>query len=435
MFNLEGVYKYEQDLMRSLSNRYIAFFMFLISLQTLTAEECEISVLSFEAAVQKAFQYSPELKIFETSISVRQAEGWQAGLWPNPEFTFEIDDFGCSNNHSSRDSEQLNYYISQLFELGGKRCSKIRIAELDGWIEYWNWNAQKQHIRNKISHAFIDIASARETLKILEELKQVEENRLHCLATMVQEGKIPLPAQKKTEIDLRLVHSLYRRKIIELESAKKKLSALWGCLDPDFTDVEFCLFEASPLCCLEQLEGRISLNPAYIKQQLEIVKKQEEVALAKAYAVPDVIVTAGYKNRLRHCGHAFEVDVTVPIPIFDQNQGSICRARLLTKQAELELERLQLQLCEQLQMEFLNWDASFQEAEALSSGLIPDAAEILKHSVEGHHEGKFPCFELFEAQKTALEIKRKYIDVLSDLHHQEINVMELVGPCDFFEEE
>lgn len=413
----------------------IACIAIILALHPLTAQECDESTLDFETAFSMVLESSPELKAYEIGIAVKEAEGWQAGCWPNPEFAMEIENIAGSKQYAGWKSREIKYFLSQLFEMSDKRSIKVKIASIQERMEYWNWMSKRWELENKLKHAFVDVFTAQEKLKLQTQQMQLEKKRVRCLSMMVDEGKTHLGIHKKAEISLRSLQALCRRAQIELQTAKMKLSSLWGCLEPDFDSVEFDFYCACPLECLEELQKTISSNPLYMRQQLEILRAQEEVALARAYACPDVIVSAGYKTtRKPHCAHALEFNFILPIPVFDKNSGNICRAKLLTQQAELELADLEIRLNEQLYSEYLSWNASYCEVEALSGLMLPDANHTLFLANEEHEEGKLPCLELIEEEKSLLEVKKNIIEALSDYHHKKIVVRELAGACQAFEE-
>ena len=61
--------------------------------------------------------------------------------------------------------------------------------------------------------------------------------------------------------------------------------------------------------------------------------------LQRANRIPDLTVRAGYRKHNETDDYAFIIEAQLPIPIFNQNQGNIAKARLEVDQAPLSVRK------------------------------------------------------------------------------------------------
>ena len=77
--------------------------------------------LSLPQALAAAFAQNPELAAAGREIGIADGERRQAGLLPNPELAWEVED-------TRRDTSTTTITLSQPLELGGKRGARIAVA-------------------------------------------------------------------------------------------------------------------------------------------------------------------------------------------------------------------------------------------------------------------------------------------------------------------
>ena len=93
--------------------------------------------ITLRKAVPLALMHNPELEAFSLERRVREARALQAGLLPNPDLEFMVEDALGSGGFSGFGGSQATLQLSQLVELGGKRAARLRVAE-STWIRQWN---------------------------------------------------------------------------------------------------------------------------------------------------------------------------------------------------------------------------------------------------------------------------------------------------------
>ncbi|OYU74070.1 MAG: divalent cation transporter, partial [Alphaproteobacteria bacterium PA3] len=103
-----------------------AFLVFTIPVQ---AAERSSRAISLPQALQRALAANPRLTAAERDIGIAGGLRIQAGVLPNPDVSFELDNALGSGRYKGLRSAETNLQLSQLVELGGKREARIAAGE------------------------------------------------------------------------------------------------------------------------------------------------------------------------------------------------------------------------------------------------------------------------------------------------------------------
>jgi cobalt-zinc-cadmium efflux system outer membrane protein len=109
------------------------------------------------------------------------------------------------------------------------------------------------------------------------------------------------------------------------------------------------------------------------------------------------------------------VQVGVPIPIYNRNQGNIYKAQAELTTAQREVERVQLALQQKLALVFEQYSTALQLVEKYHRDMLPNAQESLKLVSSGYRQGEFNYLMLLTAQRTYFQTNLAYLDALRDL--------------------
>ena len=109
------------------------------------------------------------------------------------------------------------------------------------------------------------------------------------------------------------------------------------------------------------------------------------------------------------------VQVGVPIPIYNRNQGNIAKAQAELAAAQHEVRRVQLALQQRLAAVFEQYATAQQQVEKYTRDIMPNAQESLRLVSAGYRQGEFGYLVLLTAQRTYFQTNLAYLDALRDL--------------------
>lgn len=386
--------------------------------------------LDLNEAIQRAWTYSPTIAIANSEIDIRQSEEYQVGLLPNPELSIEIENASSLIRHRKRgcDDRETTYSLSQLIELGGKRSARKQIAAFQSSLAAYEMEAVKLDICNDVTKAVVAVLAAQEYVKLAEEQQRIAHDIHSTTSAKVQGGKISSLQEKKADLARVTTTLALEKGRRALEIAKKKLAATWGGEQPDFSEVMYPLFEITPLIDLATLKAQQSNSVEMMKWDMQIATAERVVANEKAQRVPDVVLTAGYVDG-DDGGDGLLLGFSMPIPIFDRNQGNICRAKQQLNQLYEKKNESMLQLRIELEEVYDQLLSAYKEGMAYKENILSSARSAFEAAREEYKRGKNDYLELLDAQRMFFDVQEQYINTLVEYHHRKADVNRLVGGC------
>jgi cobalt-zinc-cadmium efflux system outer membrane protein len=158
-----------------------------------------------------------------------------------------------------------------------------------------------------------------------------------------------------------------------------------------------------------------------------MAQRQSAVTLEEANRVPDPTLGGGVRYFNESNNQAFLVDVSLPLPVFDRNQGNILEARYQLAKAEAERRAAAVSVRTALAETHAELATAFTEASTLRDEALPGAQSAFDATREGYRQGKFQFLEVLDAQRTLFEVRGQYIEALATYHQAAAALERLLG--------
>jgi len=383
--------------------------------------------LTLEGAIAKALSQSPRLK--SVSMLTRSAAGdrAQAATLPNPEISVSVDNFGGKEELKGMQSAEITYGASQLIEIGGKRGARIESAEKGLSLAQLDVQAEHLNLIRDVTTAFFDAATAEANVELATKQKELAGDVLTSVTKRVEAAADPLYQRNKAEIADATSSIALENAKREAVVARQKLAVLWGDKTSNFTVDQARLMAVAPPDPLGSLEERVNNNPDYLRWTIELERKNAEVSLQKANAIPDPTINVGVRD-LRESGEqAFVAGISLPLPVFDSNSGNISKALAESRRAEFDGTEARNQLLSELTQASKQLQTAYGEAITLEKEIIPLAEESFRLARHGYGIGKFPYLEVLDAQRTLFEAKEQHLNALRQYQTSRVQVERLTA--------
>ncbi len=118
---------------------------------------------------------------------------------------------------------------------------------------------------------------------------------------------------------------------------------------------------------------------------------------------------------------------SIPLPLFNRNQGGILEARLRQAQAGPLRQAAEVRVRTDLVAAHQALDAAYIEILAIRDDIEPSARAAFEAAEEAFRQGKFGVLELLDSQRTLFGVRRQYLDALAAYHQAVIAVERLIG--------
>lgn len=383
-------------------------------------------VLVLSQALALALTQNPELSAFSWESRAQEAATLQAGLLPNPTFNANASNFG-NRVLQGFDGDSVTLELSQLIELGGKRSARIEAAALTKQLADWDYEAKRADVLTQVTQAFIDVLAAQQRLALTQQTHNLANQTTLTTTARVQAGKVSPVEETKAKVARASVQIELMRAQKELEAARKRLAAGWGSTTPRFETVSGNLENIQIPASLDSLAQRLSKNPDLARWATEITQRQALISMEKSKAIPDVTATVGATKYLMPNDYALVVGFSVPLPVFDRNQGRIQEAEHRLSKAEQDMRNTEVRITTALNTAYQALDAAHSEVMTLRQEILPGAQSAYDAAREGYRLGKFGFMDVLDAQRTLFGAKNQYLLALAEYHKSVANVERLVG--------
>ncbi len=370
---------------------------------------------------------NPELAGFAWEVRVKEASAIQKGLLPNPELGVEVEEFGGTRDLSGFKGAQTTIALSQLLELGGKRSKRTAVAVLETDLAGWDYEAKRLDVLTEATKTFVEVLAAQEKLILTDELVRLTEDLFNAVSGRVQAGKVAPVEETKAGVALSSSKIERERARRALEAARKRLALIWGSSSPAFERAGGELDVIFTIPSEETLSSLISQNPDVARWLVENEQRRAALELEKAGRIPDLTLSGGVRRFNETDDNAFVMGVSVPIPLFDRNQGGILEAGSRLAQAEKGREAAEASARAALAEAYQALATAFSEAITLRDDVVPRAQDAFEAAQEGYRQGKFGFLDVLDAQRTLIETRGQYLEALESFHKAKTDVERLIG--------
>ncbi len=364
-----------------------------------------VTSLTVQEAIELAMRSNPTLRAKQFEFQAVGAGEITAGLRPNPSANFLAEQFGGG----SASQTQYTVSVGQPIELGGKRQRRLESARAATRVTGHELDDVRRQVAFQVKKAFTDalvgrdsVALAEDNLRSLDELERIQRFRaekgdiseLELLRIQVQRF-----AFERDAADARQALQVAR---IALRSAvgSARLGedvALVG--DLDFRDVS-----ASPAVLYRRaLDARPDLRAAEAARQ----KARADVGLARANAWWDVTPQIEYQRigPDNTIGFGF----SLPLKIFDRNQGEIARTRAEAQRVDAAREAIAVQVLAEVDTALAALATERQKLTALRDVYVPKARKARDTVEFAYRRGGVNLLDFLDAQRTYRDTAGEYV--------------------------
>ena len=385
--------------------------------------------LTLRRVLSLALAKSPELASFAWGVRETEAEQLQASLLPNPELEAEFENFGGSGEFEGTRSLETTVALSQLIELGGKRAKRIKLARADSKLAGWQYEAKRLSVLTDVTQQFIAVLAIQKKLELADEDLKLASVGFDAMTKEMIAGKATLVEKTKASVEVATGKIRVARIRRTLTSARCELAAAWGATKPQFTRLLGDLGDITAVPPSEKLTSHLGLNPELASWAAEARQRQAVLDLARAGAIPDVTAGVGYKHTrdTEEHDHAIVAGVSIPLPLFDRNQGEILKARYSLLRAKAQRRAVEVKLHTDFEKAYQTLASAYSEAVSLRDDVLPAARSSYEASGKSFEQGKAGYLDVLDAQRTLIEVREQYIEALEAYHSAVTSVEGIIA--------
>lgn len=384
-------------------------------------------ILTLRDVLMLSVSRSPELHVYPCELRAADARALQAGLLPNPEFAIEIEELAGSGDRSGFDAAETTVRIDQPIELGGKRTKRKRVVQLDRELTEWDYESARLDVIREATQVFVAVLAAQDRVVLAGKLVELSQQAQAAVAQRVEAGRDSPVDELRASVALSMSRIEQQKAEKTLAAARHKLAAVWGGKADLFDRVSGDLYQISPPSLPEDPLSAIATNPDVGRWETQEHRQRAVLRLAKADAVPDVTVGAGVQRFEETGDSAMVVGLSVPLPLFDRNQGGVREAVAELAKICRQREAAQVRTLAALSEAVSAASIAYGEATTLREDVLPRAEQAFHAAEDGYRRGKFDYLYVLDTQRTLFETRARYIDAAEACHEAHADVRRLLG--------
>jgi len=383
--------------------------------------------LTMGAALQRALATSPRLTAAERNVGIARGQRIQSGALINPEISYDQDDsFGSGAYRGTRSAESA-LQISQMFELWGKRDARIAAGQAGLDTAAIERQAVRLEVLSEAAIAFLNVLGLQRRIEILDEQVDAIDKLTPLLQRRVDAGASSIAETGRAEVASALVKADRERTKASLATARRELAILIGDTAPKFSAVSGRLDSIGRPPSFQAVVTAIDANPQLVRWQAIYAQRNAQLILARLKPYPDVNLSVGWRRYNETGDNAVRLAVSVPIPLFDQNQGNILSAQesLAKTAAERKANRNTLIVLAGRAYDTLQ--GSLRELAILRETGIPKARDASAAIFEGYGQGRYSLLEVLDAQASVALARLREQEAQQNFHVAVATIEGLVG--------
>lgn len=362
--------------------------------------------LSLPEALAAAFAQNPELAAAGREVGVAEGERRQAGLLPNPELSWEAED-------TRRDTRTTTITLSQPFELGGKRGARVAVATTGQAIAQLELERQRNGLRADVVQAFHTALRAQTALELAQQSQALTERGLRVVQGRVTAGQASPVEATRAQVQLAQAQSEVRRAASQRSVAYQALARLTGSPLATFDQLQAANLSPGAAPTAEALLDKVEQTAEWRLAAAQVERGEASLGSEKAQRIPDLTVSLGSQYSREDRERVNVVGLSMPLPLFDRNQGNVLVAARRADQARDLRNAVELRLRSETRSALSQWATAMQEVQAYDRTILPSAQQAVDTATRGFEMGKFAFLDVLDAQRTLIEARGLYLDALA----------------------
>lgn len=384
-------------------------------------------VLTLSRAVQRAIAANPRLHAAGFDIRIATGREIQAGVRPNPELSFELDNALGSGQFQGLRSAETTLQISQLFEFPGKRLTRVAAAAAEVDSAAWELEALRLEICSDTAVAFFNVLAGQRRIEILDAQIAALNRLTPLLQQRVQAGASSPAETARAQIAADLVRADRERARTLLAIARRELATLMGAEIPDFSRVTGNLSRVGRPPPFKTVLQVIDVLPQLLRFTAVRARRDAELVLAHLKPYPDLRVGVGWRHFNETDDNAVRLNFSLPIPVFDRNLGGIVEAQETRAKVEAEWATNRLALILTLGRAYETLSGAVREIQILRTAVIPSALQAAQTIESGYGQGRFTLLELLDIRGVNAQASLREVEALMNFHTSLVTIEGLTG--------
>ena len=357
------------------------------------------------------------------NVDANRALIQQAKLWPNPFLATDQNIY--ADNHFFQHGKdiygnptgQVFVQIQQLIQTAGKRGKQIQLATTNTHLSELQLQDLLRNLRYQLHQDYYTIAQLLATRDMLTSQAARLDNLQKAMQLQLQAGNV---AQKDYLRIQALVIGLQQditennKDIVAAEQEMKMLLQENNAVFIKPADV--LQNEVLPPGDVNALvDTAKAVNANYLLQLSQQTYATQNLSYQKALRTPDVTLGPSYDHNSNYAPNYVGLGISLPLPLWNHNQGNIKSAELSVKQQQTEVLAAATQLHSNITSAYQRLLLTYQQNNATQKAFYANYQKLFNNMLQSYQQRQISLLEL-------LDFINSYQEAQGRLLQQQLNL-------------
>lgn len=359
---------------------------------------------------QIALSNNPALAAADATASKAAGLWQQVGERPNPTMGY----FG--QQLANENTDQQGLFVEQEFVRGDKLKLNQNVLSHTTHAQRWEVETQRQRVLTDVRVRFFEAVAIQQQLDATRQFEQIARRGVEVALERKN-------AEEGTMIEVLQSETLLSETTLAIEQAEAAYRGAWSDLAaiaglppslPARLDAELVIPQQAPDWEVTYSEivaqsPEMSVANALVCEKSALLKRQQ------VQMVPNLTgqFGAGYDNATE--SGMINLELSAPIPVWNQNRGNISAAYADYARAVQNVERIEQAIKSRLARAAQDFDAAFAAVKKYEEEIIPQASQSLELSEGAYRAGELDFLQVLVVRRSFYESMIRLIEAKGSL--------------------
>lgn len=404
-----------------------------------SAEEGPAGGLTLTEAIERLVHENLDLRARSIEIPQARADVLTASLRANPVLYADgqLIPYGQYSRERPGGPVQYDLNITLPLDVTRKRVARTVVAERTVRVLESRYQDAVRLTIDNLYTSYVDVLAARQTVWYSKASVEGLAKILKVTEDLKEQG-----ARTRADVDrIRILRDAAEVGMVDAEETLRRTKRTLGVLlnlppqGVDAIELKGTLRDLAPeppdIPTLQQMA--LTNRPDIIAFRNGIGRAEADVKLAEANRLSDVYLLYQpytFQNNTpfgTKSATSWALGLTVPLPIFNRNQGNIQRAMLNVTQTQIQLNALERQTLTDVEQTAREYEVSRSAVQRIESALLPTARSVRNDTYRLYIGGEVDVVAYLNAQREYNEVVRQYRDTLARHRRSMLNLNTTLG--------
>jgi cobalt-zinc-cadmium efflux system outer membrane protein len=299
-----------------------------------------------------------------------------------------------------------------VIEGGGKRARRVDQATLSKSIADLQLLNTVRNLTLEVQSAFLDVQLAKLNLALVRDNLQAFNSVVQINAERVRTGDLSQVELSRSQLAALQFENDVRQQEVKLRIARNRLSVLIGRgPNGDSLDVTGELRHDTPATDYEALRLRaLDARPDLGAARVDQARTAADLRLQIANGKIDYTVSGEYHREegadLR--GNSYLLAVSVPLPIFNRNQGEVARTKAQEAQAGAKRRALETDISSEVANAYASYAVDRDVLTTIEQQMLTQARDVRTATEYSYRRGEASFIEFLDAVRAYNDTMQNY---------------------------